>query len=138
MTRRPPDEVIGDDYLLRWRLFPRNRWFNVYLHNIRRSDDDRAMHDHPWWYVSVILKGGYEELTPQGDKAYSQGSVLFRKAAHIHRLVIRDSETWTLVVRGPKVRTWGFWPKSGYYVRYGSRDRFVPWYDFLDERQPNA
>lgn len=48
--RRPPDVVIGGDaspYMRRWWVIPRNRRFNVYLHHFLRSDDDRALHDHP-------------------------------------------------------------------------------------------
>ena len=57
---RTPDLVIGgwdDPYLLRWWLIPRNRWFNVYLHLFLRSDDDRALHDHPWFNLSFLLEG---------------------------------------------------------------------------------
>lgn len=50
-------------YLERWWLIPRNRYFNIYLHRISDSDDDRALHDHPWYNVSIILKGHYDELT---------------------------------------------------------------------------
>lgn len=55
---RKPDFVIGDlsnPYLLRWWVIPRNRFFNVYLHKFLRDDDDRALHDHPWWSMSIIL-----------------------------------------------------------------------------------
>ena len=51
ITRRPADFVIGGaerPYLRRWWVIPRNRLFNVYLHQFLRSDDDRALHDHPW------------------------------------------------------------------------------------------
>lgn len=47
--QRLPDFVIGDDpdrpYLRRWWIVPRNEYCNVYLHEILRSDDDRAGHD---------------------------------------------------------------------------------------------
>jgi hypothetical protein len=62
---REPDLYIGgkdNPYLLRWYLIPRNRFFNVYLHKIVRSDDDRALHDHPWYWLSVMLRGRYAEV----------------------------------------------------------------------------
>lgn len=69
--RRGPDFVIGGHerpYLLRWRLLPRNPVFNVYLHQFLRSDDDRALHDHPWLFnVSLLLRGPYIEWVPAGD-----------------------------------------------------------------------
>ncbi|WP_287865143.1 hypothetical protein [Achromobacter sp.] len=48
--RRPPDFVIGDaadPYLRRGWIISRNPVFNLYLHQFLRSDDDRALHDHP-------------------------------------------------------------------------------------------
>lgn len=59
-----PSVVIGDegrDYLRRWHIIPRNRWFNIYLHQFLRSDDDRALHDHPWLNCSILLLGNYIE-----------------------------------------------------------------------------
>ena len=60
-----PHFIIGGrhrPYLLRWYLIPRNRFFNLYLHKFLRDDDDRALHDHPWWFASLILRGGYTEI----------------------------------------------------------------------------
>jgi len=58
-VRRPPDFVIGppdDPYMRRWWLLPRNRVLNVYLHHVRHDDDDRALHDHPWASLSILLR----------------------------------------------------------------------------------
>ncbi len=120
--KRPPDFIIQDNYLLRWHLIPRNRWFNIYLHNIRHSDDDRALHDHPWWNMSIILKGSYHEVRPSTgifkEKAayYTRGSVIFRKATQAHRLIINPiaGSAWTLFITGPKVREWGFHCPKGW------------------------
>lgn len=63
---REPDFYIGgkeQPYMRRWWLIPRNRFFNIYLHNILRSDDDRALHDHPWRWCSILLRGAYFEIT---------------------------------------------------------------------------
>lgn len=68
MASRPPDFVVGADdprgaYLNRWYVLPRNRLFNVYAHEFLRSDDDRALHDHPWFNLSVLVDGAYREHT---------------------------------------------------------------------------
>ncbi len=95
-VRRAPDFVIGQadrPYLRRWWIIPRNRYFNIYLHQILRSDDDRALHDHPWWNVSIILKGGYFEHMPAKRGPFKQtmkwrgaGSIVLRRARAAHRL----------------------------------------------------
>lgn len=129
-----PHFVIGghdDPYLLRWFVIPRNHRFNVYVHKFMRSDDDRALHDHPWWFVSIILRGGYIEHTPGGQRLRKAPSIAYRKAEHIHRVELftewfdgigeREVPCWTLILTGPKARHWGFWCPKG----------FVPWEQFV-------
>jgi hypothetical protein len=124
-ARRKPDFVIGENYLLRWWLIPRNSVFNIYLHKFMRGDDDRALHDHPWVNCSIVLSGCYDEVTPSGKKRRGAGSIVFRMATARHRLdlpIINGgiSYCWTLFITGPRVRQWGFWCPQG----------FVHWRDF--------
>lgn len=107
---RPADFNIGpidDIYLRRWYVIPRNRFFNIYLHQALRSDDDRALHDHPWWNLSIVLKGGYWEIMPMYRPLYPDlaidvmlgapaapyqriwrrpGAFIFRRPTDAHRL----------------------------------------------------
>lgn len=109
MAGRPADFVIGADYLRRWWVVPRNAWSNVYLHDIRRSDDDRALHDHPWPNSSFVITGCYVEHTPAGRFVRSAGDVVHRPADALHRLeVIPGERAISLFITGPKVREWGF------------------------------
>lgn len=131
-----PHFIIGgvdDPYMLRWYLIPRNHFLNVYLHKFLRDDEDRALHDHPWWFVSVMLRGCYTEIIAHDDDGNGRGfvrsalSVAFRRATHRHRVVLaRDANQkpvpcWTLVITGRKRRVWGFWCQQG----------FVKWTDFV-------
>lgn len=125
MESRPPDFIIGDNYLRRWWVIPRNEKFNIYLHEINKSDDDRALHDHPWENTSIVLDGGYIEITPEGERIRYAGDIVKRPATARHRLVIPDGgRAVTLFVTGPLERVWGFHCPKG----------FVPWYDFVDDR----
>jgi hypothetical protein len=120
---RAPDYVIGDDYLRRWWILPRNEWQNVYLHDVRRSDDDRALHDHPWSNTSFLILGSYIEHTPEGRFVRRAGDVIVRQAEALHRLeVIPGERAISLFVTGPKVREWGFACPQGW----------VHWRDFTD------
>ena len=63
------------DYMNRyWVLKP--RWWtfgcSIRVHQILRSDDDRHLHDHPWAFMTVILRGGYTEVLEQAVVEYSQ------------------------------------------------------------------
>jgi len=111
---RKPDFIIGDDYLRRWWLIPRNRFFNVYLHCIRKDDDDRALHDHPWWNVSILLKGSYREHMPHGSRVLSAGSIRARGALAAHRLEVVSGPVWTIFITGPRIREWGFHCPQGW------------------------
>lgn len=112
-ARRVPDFVIGgadDPYLLRWWLLPRNPVFNAYLHCFLRSDDDRALHTHPWLFnLSWLLRGPYREWLAEDrfvDRA--PGVVKFRWGAAAHRVELTGGPCWTLFLTGPRVRQWGF------------------------------
>lgn len=133
---RPPDLEIGgaaDPYLRRWHLIPRNPVCNVYLHQIRRADDGRALHDHPWINLSLILAGGYHEVVfarpPRRGRplpttvvrARIAGDVVGRRSKVAHRLVPCGESCWSLFVTGPRLRAWGFWCPQG---------RWVHWRDF--------
>ena len=117
--KRPPDVVAGrkeDPYLLRWHILPRNKWFNIYLHKFLRSDDDRALHDHMYDNMSVLLRGSYDEITRRtGRTRYGAGSVIIRKAKTPHRiLLVDDKPVWTLFICGPRYREWGFYCPQGW------------------------
>lgn len=144
---RKPDVVIGgkdDPYLLRWWIIPRNRWFNIYLHKFLRSDDDRALHDHPAWNISLPLSGGYWEFqfaepdlwpVDKSERVFWRRRWLpvFRTAKTAHRIQLRcrhpqlrGDPVWTLWISGPKLRDWGFWCPKGWRR----------WEDFCDPADP--
>lgn len=118
-ANRPPGANIGPGYLLRWFVIPRNKWFNIYLHCFQRSDDDRALHDHPWYNFSILLLGQYIEHTPKGAITRKAPSIILRRAVTRHRVelpVINGGITycWTLFITGPRIREWGFHCPQGW------------------------
>lgn len=125
--------VIGpadNPLLIRYILF-RCPAFGIYLHNMKRSDYDRALHDHPWPFVSFVLSGGYYEhhdQTLDGHEAMEwrkPGNVLVRPAEWRHRFELDrewwtpeskgpEKQAWTLVIVGRRFRRWGFFLKDGW------------------------
>lgn len=108
----------------------------VRIHHIKRSDNDRAFHDHPWWYVTLLLRGGYFEVQPKYKQGLycgethtwrRPGTVLFRRAKSWHRLVlVNGSSAWTLFITGPKTRAWGFLAEPRHKIY---------WRDYLKDRE---
>lgn len=137
----------GTPYLIRLTIVG-TPWFALMHHTFLRSDADRCLHDHPWPFVSLILSGGYYEeipLVPHDDPRLTvqlwrrPGSLLFRRAEHRHRVILADGNgdptgappselgpvpSTSLVLRGPKVRTWGFWTRTGWQR----------WTDFIEAK----
>jgi hypothetical protein len=83
--------------------------FNIMLHRICLSDPDE-LHDHPWWYATLILKGGYWEVTPEGRYWRGPGHFRLRPPQSLHRLEVPENSpgSWSLFFRGPKLKNWGF------------------------------
>lgn len=128
--RLEPHQIIGDEknpYLKRWYIIPRNRFLNIYLHQFLRSDDDRALHDHPWWFASLLIRGAYWEHRQDRPLTYRSlrraPSLAFRRADTAHRVELdgdafdegwREFPAWTLIVTGPREREWGFLCPQGW------------------------
>lgn len=102
----------GKAYLERWVV-----WFggSLRIHRFLASDADRAMHDHPWWFLTLPLHG-YLEFTP----AHGQGRPvrawrLHWRASHLrHRVTLLRVPTWTIVLTGAPTREWGFWEREAF------------------------
>lgn len=115
------DRVDNEPYLERYYLFLKDRKsfpFNVFLHKFLKGDPD-DVHDHPWPYATLILRGGYYEWIPQfntdGTKSCEvrkwRGPGHFRicNPNSYHRIELKPGVTaWTLFMPGPQKREWGF------------------------------
>lgn len=116
-----------------WWKFP----ISIRLHCIKREDEDRHLHDHPWNARTIILRGGYDEIRLLRERPLP-GSIwewelrqpncrlpLFRdlKVPHTrcpgdtaalrfgeyHRITrVTDGGVWTLFITGRYRGTWGF------------------------------
>lgn len=132
------EDICGRDgtlYMRRWRLLGKDGILgrNLMVHRIVRPDEDRAPHDHPWSFVSLVLRGGYLEQRQNSSGSVwwvrwrRPGSIAWRRATDLHRIhTIGGPEAWTLVATGPRVRSWGFQTVNGWvdhraYFEIGSR-----------------
>lgn len=158
---RAPDYIVGSTdpegpYLMRWYVTRWRGWFaqvqpdalrwwqrailavtkrlpNLYVHRFLRSDDDRALHDHPSAAVSLLLAGQYTEHTIANGgihrrQVFRAGDLRYLPLRHTHRIEVgQGSEVWTLFLFFPRVRDWGFHcPQRGW----------VPWREFTADGKP--
>lgn len=120
-------------YLTRWELISTSR-FAIYLHRFERSDDNSSLHDHPWNFITIPLKHGYNDCQYNGGTdefgnptflrtTMKPFTVNYRKATHVHFVELlkdkngNEKKAWTLVIRFKYIRWWGFWNK-GIFTRF--------------------
>ena len=137
-------------YLIRYYLFLKERKnfpFNITLHKVLVSDEP-TLHDHPWGYATLILKGGYWEWIPLKSKEGAvvgstrvwrgPGHFRVRSADDLHWLELeKDSNgneipCWSLFFMGRKQKEWGFmdhvknkgfrWIHNEEYLGIGAKD----------------
>lgn len=114
--RTPYIHITGADtddvYMGRWWLIKHRAWlpFSVRIHHIVRPDHDRDLHDHPFDYRTVILRGWYIEDDIMGMRHVRMaGETAAARAQHFHRIAeVSSGGVWTLFIMGPRINTWGF------------------------------
>jgi hypothetical protein len=150
---RIPGNMAIPAYMRRWWQWSRNAYCNCYLHIVLRSDDDTALHDHPWWNFSIVLEGGYYEhsILEGGVHTkvwYGPGMMQFRwHGGKAHRLELAtagntdgtyttnnntisgftEQPARTIFVTGPVLRRWGFHHPERWVDAYA-------WDEFCRER----
>jgi hypothetical protein len=121
-------------YLIRYYVFLKDRKrfpFNITLHKVLLSDEP-TLHDHPWSYATLILKGGYWENTPEGRFWRGPGHFRYRRASDLHYLELERDEhdneipCWSLFFMGQKAAEWGFlkdgeWIHNEQYLARGAK-----------------
>ncbi len=101
---------------VRWRLIY-TPYFGVYLHKWYKPDPRRTRHNHPWPFVSLILRGQYQEVI--GDQ-WGQGRTRFvRWINWVPRECFHDvfsvvPGTLSLMFVGKDHDAWGYSDNSKY------------------------
>lgn len=116
----------GEVHFRRWRILS-TPWFSIYIHGIYKADEDLHLHDHPWDYVSIVLKGFFTEKTlnynfikdEKGISAWRNASrnedvigptrIIKRKAEQFHTIEsLHGKSVYTLFFTGKRRREWGY------------------------------
>lgn len=115
----------GADYLERFYLFS-FLGFKVFYH-VFYMDDPDPLHDHPWQWGRIILRGRYEEIraTPGPDgklyafrrAQYGPGDIVSRRLAmDAHRVRIVEGPVHTIFWHWRRERVWGFYHPAGWHA----------------------
>jgi len=133
--RRAGDEATGGTlYVEQFLVSPsasKDAW-RLRLHHFVRGDQDRELHSHPWYGVSLILLGGYREEYRETDhdplgvpthrvreRSYGPLSVNVITPETFHRVDLIERDAWTIFLSSPQRGSWGFWSRAtGVYEDY--------------------
>lgn len=93
----------------------------VYLHAIHSKDDDRDPHDHPWTFWSMVLSGIYidrvwddpRDLKDSYTRVHRKRKIHRTRRSQAHQIVGLRGNVRTLVLVGPKGKSWRFWTPEG-------------------------
>jgi hypothetical protein len=146
---------VGDIYLIRYYVF-KSKLFNIFIHRFMRSDRD-DLHDHPWDFVTYLVKGGYAEVrwnpkTNAEDRILRsnrptsrENTFVYRRATDQHKVMVdrtfmyheRHKAPLTICITGRTKREWGFirtWNDgiavNGKVLVHNTRE-WVPWRKYL-------
>ena len=127
----------GDVYMIQWFSWARSwikRIGGAQIHHFH-SDDGIVPHDHPSWMLCIVLWGSARETVYFPDDQvpkyawwqerfaprwmYFVGNLprirLYRLGLYTHR-IHKTKNLWTLCIRGPHRREWGFRKRDGTWV----------------------
>lgn len=110
-------------YLYRWMLILFG--FSIRLHHWIKSDDRRYFHDHSCDLISIIIKGNYKNVTPEGSFNAVAWKPRFMKAQQRHYLDIPVEGAWTILLCSRPYHKWGFyvnnhkWRPLRYFSKFG-------------------
>ena len=110
-------------YLYRWTLIFFG--YSIRLHHWIKSDDRRYFHDHSCDLISIVIKGQYYNVTPEGKFLAKAWHPRKMKATQRHYLDIPKEGAWTIILCGRPYHKWGFyvnehkWRPLRYFHKFG-------------------
>lgn len=121
IARQTPDDHLPGYMMRYWLITPEQAqadglpFHGLRFHNILREDRDRHLHNHPWSFRSLILRGGYTEQLLLPDNTIhtierTAGDCYRRSGTEYHRIsAISKEPVWTLCVLDAfHGNRWGF------------------------------
>jgi hypothetical protein len=121
---------VDTEYITRLHVL-KTPWFAICLHWINKPDPEPYLHDHPVTFLSLILRGWYNE------KRWDDGTEDIQKNRWWNWIRATDEDRHTicevapkgavtLCFMGPKTREWGFHVLD----EQGHTQQWIYWKDY--------
>jgi len=127
-------------FQIRWREVLRHgvrpylhRWtfiffgYSIRIHHWFGPDVGPHLHDHASDFISILLKGSYTNITPNGKRFIKAPFIWASRAKDQHRLEISPGGAWTILLCGRPYHKWGFyvnkrkWRPLRYFHKFGAK-----------------
>lgn len=128
--------VSGQPYLLRWIVYLLG--ITLRLHTFYRGDDDRAPHQHPWWFITFPFHDYIEAVYERGHfvkyNVVKAWRFHFRPANYEHVVMGAVDQDCVLhvppkpfrsfCISGFATNNWGFYPKPDLFIPHKQFDEY--------------
>lgn len=95
--------------LRRWKL-SLGKILSVRLHHWVQGDPPHYQHSHPWNFLTVVLRGGYDDVGEARPVDHVRApAVRYRRLDWRHSVINCLPGTWTVVITGRALSQWKFW-----------------------------
>lgn len=110
------NKIVGHKDCPAWRrwVIPLPFGFSIRYHDFTPEHVDTDAHSHPWWFVTFVISGEYDDYSSEDVDFLRIGSVRFRPRNHVHRVAISNRGCKTIVFTGRHHKNWGFYTPDGY------------------------
>tara|TARA_E500000178_G_C16817254_1_gene659775 strand:+ start:167 stop:598 length:432 start_codon:yes stop_codon:yes gene_type:complete len=89
-------------YYLIFRHRPKWFPFNILIHEMLTDDHGEGVHNHPFPYMTIVIRGGYWETLSSGKYWRPPGYIGFRSANNLHRVDLKPgTKPLTIFIAGP-------------------------------------
>jgi hypothetical protein len=138
-----------DNYLTRLRII-QTPLFGVYLHKLETPDPRPTLHDHPWPFTAVVLRGGYDEMRRDTHTKPGPQNWMYAYPHKVRRLNVMPFDamhwishlhrvpTWTLVFVGRRTRIWQYLDRDGTLTPFDKHKFNQQFLDALAARKMRA
>lgn len=104
-------EIRSQDGVLvfkRYAIF-QTTFLSLYVHFIYQADKDKHLHNHPWNFLTMVLRGKYYVMLPNSVEIKRPGSLSFMTRKGYHKIAfVVGPPVVTLFLAVGKWTPWGY------------------------------
>lgn len=95
--------------LRRWKV-EFGRFTSIRFHHWVKGDPEEYQHMHPWNFLTIVLRGGYDDVGEGRPTDYVRAPCIrYRPMTWKHSVINVQPGTRTIVLTGRVIKSWRYW-----------------------------